>query len=287
MNEDASRTAVLVCQGRAVADGRLGVGRFADPVALRLLHDDEQAVVRLVRAGSVPRGWRARTAYEMVRACGEVIVPRTVAIDDAVRGGPREQTVILGAGLDGRAWRMPELAGTPVFEVDRPASQLDKRERAAALGGRPPRFVPVDFGRDDLGAALAAAGHRATGRTTWVWEGVIPYLTPAQVGSTVAAVAALSAPGSRLIVNYQVASAGLRVGQLVARAFSAVAGQSSVWAREPWRSAWSPAGLAELLRAHGFTVRSDEDMLTAAAGLAMTPDRRASLAGSRVAVADR
>jgi hypothetical protein len=32
----ASRTAVLVCQGRAVADGRVAVGRFADPVARRL-----------------------------------------------------------------------------------------------------------------------------------------------------------------------------------------------------------------------------------------------------------
>ena len=33
----ASATAVLVCQGRAVADGRLGVGRFADPVADTLI----------------------------------------------------------------------------------------------------------------------------------------------------------------------------------------------------------------------------------------------------------
>lgn len=35
-SEPASRTAVLVCQGRAVADGRIAVGRFADPTALPL-----------------------------------------------------------------------------------------------------------------------------------------------------------------------------------------------------------------------------------------------------------
>jgi len=33
----ASSTAVLVCQGRATADGRYAVGRFSDPVAEELL----------------------------------------------------------------------------------------------------------------------------------------------------------------------------------------------------------------------------------------------------------
>jgi hypothetical protein len=32
----ASSTAVLVCQGRAAADGRFAVGRFRDPVAREL-----------------------------------------------------------------------------------------------------------------------------------------------------------------------------------------------------------------------------------------------------------
>jgi len=285
--ERASRTAVVVCQGRAVADGRIAVGRFADPAALPLLREDEKALVRLVRAGSPPRGWQARFAYEMVRASGEIVVPRTVAIDEAVRGGPRGQTVILGAGLDGRAWRMPELAGAPVFEVDQPASQHDKRRRAAALGERQPTYVPVDFGRDSLGDALAAAGHRASTPTTWVWEGVIPYLTPAQVAATVAAVAILSAPGSRLVANYQSASAAARIGLLTSRIFAGVAWRSSMWAREPWRSTWTPAAMGELLLAHGFTVRSDDDLLTVARGLPMTPRQLGSLRTGRVTVADR
>jgi hypothetical protein len=33
----ASSTAVLVCQGRATADGRYAVGRFSDPIARELL----------------------------------------------------------------------------------------------------------------------------------------------------------------------------------------------------------------------------------------------------------
>src|SRR6266576_3103389 len=98
----------------------------------------------------------------MVRACAEIIVPRTIAIDDAVRKRHSPQLVILGAGLDGRAWRMTELAGADVFEVDHPASQQDKRERAGDLRplARSLRYVPVDFTRDRLDVALAAAGHQ-------------------------------------------------------------------------------------------------------------------------------
>jgi methyltransferase (TIGR00027 family) len=283
----ASRTAVLVCQGRAAADGLIAPGRFADPTAEPLLRPDEREAVRWVREGVVPRQWQQRVDYETVRASTELMVPRTVVIDDAVRERPGPQLVILGAGLDGRAWRMPELAGVAVFEVDQPASQRDKRDRAARLPGTPPVFVPVDFGRDSLGDALAAAGHRAEAATTWVWEGVVPYLTEAEVAATVAAVAARSAPGSRLIVNFQLPAVSARLGRVVARALMASTGRRSVWAREPWRSTWTPAAMAGLLGRHGYEVTGDEDLLDTATALA-TPTRHArSLGLSRVMVADR
>lgn len=224
----ASRTAVLVCQGRAAADGRLAPGRFADPTASPLLRPDERAVVDRVRAGVTPDGWRPRIDHETVRASAEVVAPRTVAVDDAVRDRSHPQVVILGAGLDGRAWRMPELAGVAVFEVDHPASQQDKRERAGALSGPPPRYVPVDFRRDRLSEALAGAGHRADVPTTWIWEGVVPYLTRTQVAATVAEIAAGSATGSRLVVNYQTPAVTTTLGRVVARLLSAGAGRSSV-----------------------------------------------------------
>lgn len=55
----ASRTAVLVCQGRAAADGSVAVGRFSDPVAVRLLRAEERTPVDDVRAGVPPQGWPA------------------------------------------------------------------------------------------------------------------------------------------------------------------------------------------------------------------------------------
>jgi methyltransferase (TIGR00027 family) len=287
MPKTPSRTAVLVCQGRAAADGLIGAGRFADPTAMSLLRPDERATVQWVRDGAVPGPWRQRVDYETVRANAAVIVPRTVAIDDAVRDHPSPQLVILGAGLDGRAWRMPELAGVAVFEVDQPASQADKRDRAAALPGTPPTFVPVDFGRDRLAESLAAAGHRADLATTWVWEGVVPYLTEAEVAATVAALAGCSAPGSRLIVNFQLPAASAKLGRFVVRLMMASTGRSSVWANEPWRSTWTSAAMAALLAQHGYAVTRDEGLLDTARALAIPIRQAGSMSNARVMVADR
>jgi methyltransferase (TIGR00027 family) len=284
---EASRTAVLVCQGRAAADGLVAPGRFADPTALALLRPGEREAVQWVREGVAPRQWQQRVDYETVRASAELMVPRTVAIDDAVRAHPSPQMVILGAGLDGRAWRMPELAGVTVFEVDQPATQQDKRDRAAGLSGIPPTFVPVDFGRDRLGEALATAGHRADRATTWIWEGVVPYLTEAEVAATVTALSARSAPNSRLIVNFQIPATSARLGRLAARALMASTGRPSVWAKEPWRSTWTSAAMAGLLARHGYAVTQDQDLLETAGVLATPIHRRRSLSNSRVMVADR
>jgi methyltransferase (TIGR00027 family) len=281
----ASQTAVLVCQGRAAAHDRIAAGRFADPTAMALLRDEEQAVVDLVRQQKRPADWNGRVGYEMVSRCAEMMVPRTIAIDEAVRERRTPQVVILGAGLDGRAWRMPELSDADVYEVDQPASQQDKRDRAAILDGKPPTFVPVDFARDRLGDALAATGHRAAGPTTWVWEGVVPYLTPGQVSATVQAVASLSAAGSRLIVNYQARSMSATAGRFLVQAMARVTGRANPWADEPWRSTWTPKAMDDLLRRHGFTVIRDDNLLTLAAGIMNAPDN-ASFGGGRVAVAD-
>src|SRR5436190_415362 len=87
------------------------------------------------------------------------------------------------------------------------------RRRASASGSatsswrrarqaREVKFVAVDFTREDLGERLAAAGHDRSQRTTWIWEGVVMYLTPSEVEATLRVVAARSAKGSRLVVVY-------------------------------------------------------------------------------------
>lgn len=87
--DEPAGTTVLVCQGRAVADGRLAPGRFTDPTARILLRDDEVAAVEQARSDEAPKGWSARMNWQLQRLNAVVNVPRTIAIDDAVRAGPR------------------------------------------------------------------------------------------------------------------------------------------------------------------------------------------------------
>jgi methyltransferase (TIGR00027 family) len=285
----ASRTAVLVCQGRAAAHGRLAVDRFADPTAMALLRNDERIPVQRVRDGVLPTGWRERIEVETVRAGAEAVVPRTVAIDDAVRDRPAPQLVVIGAGLDDRAYRLDELAGVDVYEVDHPATQRDKRDRIGELRAtaKSVRFVPVDLTEDPLDTALASAGHRADEPTTWIWEGVVAYLRRSEVTATVEAVAARSAPGSRLVVDYQVPALSAALGRVAARAMSAMARQRSLWADEPRRSTWTPEAMAEVLVRQGFRVTSDTDMLTVAGSVGSPVRLRRSLRTTHITVADR
>ena len=76
------------------------------------------------------------TERRALRATLGFIRARTVFFDDAVldaidRGV--KQVVILGAGYDGRALRF-RTPGVQFFEVDHPATQVDKLRRLAYLG---------------------------------------------------------------------------------------------------------------------------------------------------------
>jgi methyltransferase (TIGR00027 family) len=282
-----SRTAVFVCQGRAVADGRLAVGRFADPVASQLLRPEERVAVEQARSGVPPAHWRERLAIESLVRCAEVVVPRTVAIDDAIREAGHEQVVIVGAGLDSRPWRLAALREAAVFAVDHPASQAEARKRSASLTPMVRRleFVGLDLASNLLDRALGQTSHDRSLPTTWVWEGVVAYLTGPQVETTLAALAGRSAPGSLLVVNYQTPSRVSSLGRRFAGVAARVARLSNPWADEPWRSTWTAARIGELLARHGFTVRRDEHLLAIAERLGSPAERQLSLSTGRVALA--
>lgn len=284
----ASRTAVLVCQGRACAQGRMAPGRFDDPVSEQLLRPDELAVVERVRGDRHAPG-RGASSAQLVAATARVAAARTVAVDDAIREHPTPQLVVLGAGLDGRAHRMASLAGTLVLEVDHPASQQDKRARVGDLPTTCGRlaYVAVDLRVAALEPALAAAGHDRATPTTWVWEGVVPYLDRAAVRVTLGQVASASAPGSRLVVAYQDASVVARLGRLLVRGIMRLAREADPLAGEPWRSTWSPERMGALLADTGFAVQRDQDLLDVADALGIGDATRGSLRNGRVVVADR
>jgi methyltransferase (TIGR00027 family) len=285
----ASTTAVLVCQGRASADGRYAVGRFSDPIARELLDPADRDVVDRVRAGDLPPRAGERMAYEMVRRTGLTMVPRTIAIDEAIRDHASGQLVILGAGLDARAYRMTELARTTVFEVDHPASQRDKLRRVSALAPVAERVVPVavDLTSARLAGPLDTAGFDRHAASTWVWEGVVPYLTAADVRATLAQLRELTASGSRLVINYQARSLPTTVMRKVMGLVLRLSGQPDPLAHEPWRSLWRPDDLRDLLGVNGFSVTSDSDLLTGFEALDLPPENNGSLRNGRVAIAVR
>lgn len=183
---------------------------------------------------------------------------RTLAIDDALRDAIRDgasQIVLLGAGLDNRAARLPEAAAARVFEVDHPDMQREKRARlegARRESGSQRVFVPVDFERDRLDASLAKAGFSPALITFWIWEGVTPYLTHGAIETTLRALSENSAPGSRLAITYT------RPAHEIGHAVDRVASFLGSLVGEPLFGRYRRSEMADLLRGFGFAVQSDE-----------------------------
>ena len=131
------------------------------------------------------------------------MVARTLFLDDllaeATRQGGR-QVVLLGAGFDARAFRLPWPPGTRCFEVDTPDVLGPKGEVLAAehaVPGCERVVVPCDL-RDDWPAALRAAGLDPARPAAWIAEGLLVYLAPAEVDRLLDTITGLSAPGSWL-----------------------------------------------------------------------------------------
>jgi methyltransferase (TIGR00027 family) len=262
--------------GRALADATTDVPGFSDPTAIALL--SRQARIRVQRFRDRASLWHVLPRAHMTNLARMMAV-RTITIDDAVREAAVPQLVTLGAGLDGRAWRMHELATSTVFEVDHPDTQREKRARVAALSqaAREVRFVPIDFTRDSLDAALAAAGHDPVLPTTWIWEGVVMYLDRPAIQATLAVIDQRSAPGSRLVVAYHSPSWVLRVVGMIVRRVG-----------EPLRSQFSADEMCALLARYRLDVVRDHSI--AELGAAMSPAiGRATrfVPHLRIAIADR
>ncbi len=208
MEGDASRTAEAVALARAI-ETEVGeeLRLFADPFAQHFLRAPIRLAIRVTRVPFLGRSVLAVGDRLLPGGWGSV-VGRTCFIDSALRralGDGVDQVVILGAGYDCRAYRIPELAGSRVFEVDHPITQARKRrilERLLTSVPSSVAFVPTDFDRQSLEAAMADKGLVRGQRNFFIWEGVTEYLRPESVDSTLRYVAEVSRPGSRIAFTY-------------------------------------------------------------------------------------
>lgn len=118
--------------------------------------------------------------------------------------GDIDAVVILGAGLDTRAYRLTRQIRKPVFEVDLPVNIARKARTVRKVLGELPlsvRLVALNFERDDLLTALAEHGYRTDYRVFFIWEGVTQYLTEDAVRTTLEGLRP-TAPGSRMVFTY-------------------------------------------------------------------------------------
>jgi methyltransferase (TIGR00027 family) len=250
----------------------VGIDELQDEVAQHVLPWRQAAMVRRLRAGMDPAHRRGRALRAVAGGLAEHATLRMLAIDaavvEAMRAGVR-QVVVLGAGLDTRAWRLPELADARVLELDLPRTQEDKRRR---LAGVPPVadevvYVPADLDRVDLPWVLGDAGHRTDRPTVWIAEGLVMYLHHEAIAAMLTTLGRRSAPGSVATVTYAVPEllGDSRLGRRLepaARGLFAVLG-------EPLRTLHHDEEMRLLLTGAGF----DEVELTTGADWAARIDR--------------
>ena len=90
-----------------------------------------------------------------------------------------QQILILGAGLDTRAYRLEGMENIEIFEVDLPNIQQSKKQKLKKFLGDFPSnvtFIPIDFNKEKLETTLANSSFDFTKTTLVILEGVTQYI---------------------------------------------------------------------------------------------------------------
>ena len=150
-NSSVSRNALGAAYLRAVENRRRQKSRlFSDPLAQALLTPSYRGLFTISTIPGLDSLFLKRSQKTTPGIIG-AILGRTRYIDEAMAAALSdgvEQIVILGAGLDSRAYRIDGVQKARVFEVDQQATIAYKQERLALILGELPEyvsFVPVDF----------------------------------------------------------------------------------------------------------------------------------------------
>jgi methyltransferase (TIGR00027 family) len=186
------------------------------------------------------------------------LIARTRLIDDWLRDAVAPQItqiVVLGAGYDSRAWRLPYLAPARIYEVDHPATSAAKQRRLARLGAdlSNVRFVAVDFGRQTVEEGLAETDFEPSSAAVVLWDGVSNYLERPAVDAIVQWVGGL-APGGQFIFTY--VHSGVLDGDALFADAPAIT-RTHRRAGEPWTFGMLPEAVADYLHQRGLRLVSD------------------------------
>jgi methyltransferase (TIGR00027 family) len=187
------------------------------------------------------------------------VITRTRYTEDALRAAIADgvtQYVLIGAGFDSFALRVPEYARQiEIFEIDHPATQELKlrRIRECGLTAAPSvHFIAADLAGQSVADALARSSYQADRLSFFSWLGVTMYLTREANLATLKSVAGCAAPRSELVFTYTDEAAfssnseGFRALQERVAALG-----------EPFLSGFEPKLLAHELAGCGFELIED------------------------------
>ncbi|MFL6124333.1 class I SAM-dependent methyltransferase [Actinophytocola sp.] len=192
----ASRTAEHVALFRAL-ETRRGRGLFRDPYAILFLPPRYRWLVRAATLPPLNHGIARLIDHRYPGGPRRSAVARTRFIDDLLAEADPEQVLLLGAGYDSRAHRIPGIPTT--YEVDHPATQQAKRRRIRDRDHV--HYISVDLNEQSLAEALRKAGFPRK-RTAVIWEGVTNYLSEEAVDKTLRDLTATTGKGSTVILTY-------------------------------------------------------------------------------------
>jgi methyltransferase (TIGR00027 family) len=197
--DGVSMTALGVAWVRALESGRPD-RLFDDPLAARFV----------AASGWDPPDLSSGADDETTRTLlvlAQSVIVRTRFLDDlladAWAGGCR-RVVILGAGLDTRAFRLTWPPGSRCFEVDLApvlAFKAEVLDRAGAVAACDRVAIAADLLADDWPRRLLDAGFRPEEPAVWIAEGLLIYFSQAQNDRLLAQVGDLSGPGHRLAIT--------------------------------------------------------------------------------------
>jgi methyltransferase (TIGR00027 family) len=179
---------------------------FEDQFARGFLKFSWRALLALMRLPGVESLFIALGERQAPGVWGGLLC-RIRYMDDTLRDALKEgldQVVILGAGSDTRAIRIPGIDTVHVFEVDHPAPQAWKKKCLTKMLGVLPShisFVPMDFDQQSLEDEMAAAGFKTGARTFVISEGVTQYITE-KANDAIFQYVSKTAPGSRIVFSY-------------------------------------------------------------------------------------
>jgi methyltransferase (TIGR00027 family) len=227
---------------------------FYDPIEQELVG----GAIRWMMQFAFLRDFMIKRTDALAKGVYGVQVCRTRYIDDALHSATSKginQVVILGAGYDTRAYRLPDLQNAKVFEVDLPVVQADKKKKLQKYLGQLPgnvTYIPIDFDAQTLETVFSATNFDRQIPTVYIWEGVTQYLSEEAVRQTFSFVGK-STPGSLIIFTYVLKSIIERRSDIQdANHLMEVVAEIA-----PWIFGLEPSSISDFLRPYHLTIVAD------------------------------